>query len=101
MAAGTSEEEAGRGEEGALGSSGTSSGDGGGVKVVDPTSRRVELMRELYRLSAREAEVVELVARGNTVVRIAEMLVVSESTIRTHTRRTLREARRAQEAGAA
>lgn len=61
--------------------------DAQSVKVVDATSERVGLLRERFRLSAREAEVVELVARGNTVVRIAEMLVVSESTIRTHTRR--------------
>lgn len=87
VAAGTSEASNGGAEEGASGSGDASGGDGGDVKVVDPTSRRVDLMRERYRLSAREAEVVELVARGNTVVRIAEILVVSESTIRTHTRR--------------
>ena len=55
--------------------------------LTDRTSKRVRALKERYRLSEREAEVVELVARGNTVVRVAEMLVVSESTIRTHTRR--------------
>ena len=45
------------------------------------------MLRQHYRLSAREAEVMELIARGNTVVRIAEELVVSENTIRTHSKR--------------
>ena len=38
-------------------------------------------------MSARETEVMELIARGNTVARIAEDLVVSENTIRTHSER--------------
>ena len=46
-------------------------------------------VREFYGLSAREAEVAELIARGNTVAHIAELLFVSENTIRTHTRRIL------------
>ena len=53
----------------------------------DLLSKRVQVIRNQYRLSAREAEVAELVARGNTVARIAEELVVSENTIRTHMRR--------------
>ena len=44
-------------------------------------------MQQHYRLSAREAEVMELIARGNTVARIAEELIVSENTIRTHSKR--------------
>lgn len=44
-------------------------------------------MCQHYRLSARETEVMELIARGNTVARIAEQLVVSENTIRTHSKR--------------
>ena len=43
-------------------------------------------VRELYGLSAREAEVAELIARGNTVAHIAELLFVSENTVRTHVR---------------
>ena len=35
----------------------------------------------------RETEVMELIARGNTVARIAEDLVVTENTIRTHSKR--------------
>lgn len=53
----------------------------------DRLSKQVDLVRRQYRLSSREAEVMELVARGNSVPRIAETLVVSENTIRTHTRR--------------
>lgn len=45
------------------------------------------MVREAYGLSARETEVAELIARGNSVARIAEMLVVSENTIRTHSKR--------------
>ena len=53
----------------------------------DLLSKRIQVIRNRYRLSTREAEVAELVARGNTVARIAEELVVSENTIRTHMRR--------------
>ncbi len=44
-------------------------------------------IQEQFRLSAREAEVMELLARGNSVARIAEVLVVSENTVRTHSKR--------------
>lgn len=53
----------------------------------DRLSKQAALVQRYYRLSAREAEVMELIARGNTVARIAEMLVVSENTIRTHSKR--------------
>lgn len=53
----------------------------------DRISKQAALVRQHYRLSAREAEVMELIARGNTVARIAEDLVVSENTIRTHSKR--------------
>ena len=45
------------------------------------------MVRDHYGLSARETEVAELIARGNSVARIAEILVVSENTIRTHSKR--------------
>ncbi|MCI8468979.1 MAG: helix-turn-helix transcriptional regulator [Eggerthellaceae bacterium] len=54
---------------------------------IDLIAVQAELVRERYRLSAREAEVMELIARGHSVARIAEMLVVSENTIRTHSKR--------------
>ena len=53
----------------------------------DRLSKQAALVRRHYRLSARETEVMELIARGNTVARIAEQLVVSENTIRTHSKR--------------
>lgn len=49
----------------------------------DRLSKQAALVGQHYRLSARETEVMELIARGNTVARIAEQLVVSENTIRT------------------
>lgn len=53
----------------------------------DRISKQADLLRQHYRLSARETEVMELIARGNTVARIADDLVVSENTIRTHSKR--------------
>ena len=54
---------------------------------ADRISAQAEVIRERYRLTARETEIAELIARGNTVARIAEMLVVSENTVRTHSKR--------------
>ena len=54
---------------------------------LDRISKQAALLQQHYRLSARETEVMELIARGNTVARIAEDLVVSENTIRTHAKR--------------
>ncbi len=53
----------------------------------DRISVQAALIQEYYRLSAREAEVMELLARGHSVARIAGMLVVSENTVRTHSKR--------------
>lgn len=53
----------------------------------DRISKQAAALRQHYRLSARETEVMELIARGNSVTRIAEELVVSENTIRTHSKR--------------
>lgn len=53
----------------------------------DRISKQCAALRGRYRLSTREAEVMELLARGNSVAHIAEELVVSENTIRTHSRR--------------
>lgn len=58
-----------------------------GPTYQDRLSKQAALVRQHYRLSARETEVMELIARGNTVARIAEQLVVSENTIRTHSKR--------------
>lgn len=57
------------------------------VAAVDRIAVQAKRIQGHFRLSAREAEVMELMARGNSVARIAEMLVVSENTIRTHSKR--------------
>lgn len=56
-------------------------------REVDPIHEKAQSVKEAFRLSARETEVMELIAKGNSVARIAEMLVVSENTIRTHSKR--------------
>jgi DNA-binding CsgD family transcriptional regulator len=63
---------------------------GEGVRAEDRVSRLHVLLRQRYLLSAREVEVVELVTRGNSVASIAERLVVTENTIRTHMKRIYR-----------
>lgn len=65
----------------------TSSGSSEKQEDADAIALKSQIVKEAFRLSAREAEVMELIARGNSVARIAEMLVVSENTIRTHSKR--------------
>ena len=65
----------------------TQTHDADAPNYQDRLSKQAALVRQHYRLSARETEVMELIARGNTVARIAEQLVVSENTIRTHSKR--------------
>ena len=55
--------------------------------VTDRISKQCEAIRLHYRLSARETEVMEHIARGDTVPRIASELEVSENTVRTHAKR--------------
>ena len=56
-------------------------------ELTDRLSKQAQVLREQYRLSARETEVMEYIARGYTVARTAEELIVSENTIRTHGKR--------------
>lgn len=49
-----------------------------------------ERLKKTYRLTTREAEVLELFARGRDLPRIAETLYVSQNTIRTHSRNLYR-----------
>ena len=56
-------------------------------ELTDRLSKQAQVLREQYRLSARETEVMEYIARGYTVARTAEELIVSENTIRTHSKR--------------
>lgn len=55
--------------------------------VLDRVTKQCEAIRLAYRLSDREAEVMEHIARGDTVARISEKLGVSENTVRTHAKR--------------
>lgn len=72
----------------AAGGSDSSGGaEGAGPRYRDRLSKQVAALRLHYGLSARETEVMELVARGTSVPRIAEQLVLSENTVRTHTKR--------------
>lgn len=69
------------------GGAGSRLSDGTARGAEDLTALRCARARELYGLSSREAEVMELIVRGNTGPAIAEMLFISENTMRTHSKR--------------
>lgn len=50
----------------------------------DRISKQCVIAQQLFRLTDRETEITELSVRGYTVARVAEELVVSENTVRTH-----------------
>lgn len=52
----------------------------------DNISVRCGVLQRRYRLTDRETEVMELIARGNSAESIANTLVVSINTVRTHSR---------------
>lgn len=60
----------------------SASDDAGTIR--DRTSKQCRDLQEAYGLSTRETEVMELIARGNSMASIAERLVISENTVRTH-----------------
>ena len=60
----------------------SASADAGAIR--DRTSKQCLTLQEEYGLSTRETEVMELIARGNSMPAIAERLVISENTVRTH-----------------
>ncbi len=60
----------------------SASEDAGAIR--DRTSKQCLQLQERYGLSMRETEVTELIARGNSMATIAERLVISENTVRTH-----------------
>lgn len=60
-----------------------SASDDAGI-IRDRVSKQCLDLQEAYGLSLRETEVMELIARGNSMASIAERLVISENTVRTH-----------------
>ncbi|MFQ9181360.1 MAG: response regulator transcription factor [Eggerthella lenta] len=63
------------------------SGEARGARVPRPHLEAGGAVAAALPSERRETEVMELIARGNTVARIAEDLVVTENTIRTHSKR--------------
>lgn len=60
----------------------SASEDAGAIR--DRLSKQCLVLQERHGLSMREAEVMELIARGNSMAAIADRLVISENTVRTH-----------------
>ena len=62
------------------------------VDSVEPTSIavRCENLSEEFALSPRESEILGFLARGHTASFIAKTLIISESTVYTHTRNIYR-----------
>ena len=54
------------------------------VALVDPIAQACAVIAKKYALSEREGEVLDLLARGNTRMSIAEKLIISENTVRVH-----------------
>lgn len=78
---------AGPGGEAALMPMPTSSTSGvlsGAPSGADPIAGACAALVRRHGLSSREAEVLDLLARGNTRVSIADKLCISENTVRVH-----------------
>lgn len=55
--------------------------------IKDRISKQALVLTRRYLLTAREAEVMELLVRGNTAADIANKLTISENTAKTHVKR--------------
>ena len=55
-----------------------------GREAVDPLSERCDAVARDYGLTAREREILELLARGRSKAHIAEAFFISENTVRGH-----------------
>lgn len=53
----------------------------------DRISKQCGVLARRYLLTMREGEILELIARGNSVPRMAETLAISENTVKTYCRR--------------
>lgn len=54
--------------------------------IKDRITKQGFVLQEQYGLSSRETEVMDLIARGNSVATIADKLIISENTVRTHSK---------------
>lgn len=54
--------------------------------IKDRITKQGFVLQRQYDLSSRETEVMDLIARGNSVATIADRLVISENTVRTHSK---------------
>ena len=54
---------------------------------ADKIAKQCGLLRTHFKLTEREMQIIEDIARGFTVGAVAEHLGVSENTVRTHTKR--------------
>lgn len=60
---------------------------GGATQFQDRLSKQCHMLRRQFKLSERETQIVDAIARGNTVAAIAVQFSISENTVRTHTKR--------------
>ena len=56
----------------------------GSNELTDALFARTKELSEMYALSSREKDVLDLIAQGRDVAYAAERLFISESTVRTH-----------------
>ena len=72
---------------GAVGQAGAAQAAPAGTPTAapaDPIAQACAVIAKKYALSEREGEVLDLLARGNTRMSIAEKLIISENTVRVH-----------------
>lgn len=63
-----------------------SGANGAVLSMFDAIVQQCDAVAERYALSARESEVLAELARGRTIASIADQLVVSENTVKAHTK---------------
>lgn len=54
--------------------------------IIDEVSQRSSVLAKQHQLTAREAEILVLMAKGRDVPSIAKMLFISENTVRSHSK---------------